>query len=106
MAFRFKLPPGGDIPPVTAARRLGLSLDAFRDALPALVARGFPQADETTGNFDLDAIDVWRRTRNPHLFPGSLGLSTFPPRPPATTPDVSEVIRQKIIAGLSPSKSS
>src|SRR5216683_721527 len=74
MTLRFKLPPGGDVPPITAARRMGLSLDAFRDALPELVARGFPQADETTGNFDLDAIDVWRRTRNPHLFPDGLDL--------------------------------
>ena len=104
MTLRFKLPPGGDIPPVAAARRMGLSLDAFREALPKLVSRGFPQADETTGNFDLDAIDVWRRTRNPHLFPDSLDLSEFPPRPPATTPDVSEVIRQKIIAGLTPAR--
>src|SRR5258707_4999401 len=102
MAMRFKLPPGGDVPPVSAARRMGLSLDAFREALPELVSRGFPQADETTGNFDLDAIDVWRRTRNPHLFPDSLDLSEFPLRPPATTADVSEVIRQKIIPGLHP----
>jgi hypothetical protein len=73
MAPRFKLPPVGDVPPVAAARRMGLSHDAFRDVLPDLVARGFPQPDETTGNFDLDAIDIWRRTRNPHLFPGLLG---------------------------------
>ncbi len=83
MTLRFKLPPGGDVPPITAARRMGLSLDAFRDALPELVARGFPQADETTGNFDLDAIDVWREN---------------PLRSPVTAPDANEVIRQKIIA--------
>jgi len=69
MAKRFKLPPGGDLPPVTAARRMGLSLHAFREALPKLVSRGFPQADETTGNFDLDTIDAWRPARNPRLFP-------------------------------------
>lgn len=68
MTLRFKLPPGGDVPPVTAARRIGLSLEAFNDALPALVARGFPPADATTGNYDIDAIDTWRRTRYPHLF--------------------------------------
>jgi len=104
MTLRFKLPPGGDVPPITAARRMGLSLDAFRDALPELVARGFPQADETTGNFDLDAIDVWRRTRNPHLFPDSLDLSENPLRSPVTASDTSEVIRQKIIAGLTPAR--
>jgi hypothetical protein len=104
MTLRFKLPSGGDVPPIAAARRMGLSLDAFGDALPELVARGFPQADETTGNFDLDAIDVWRRTRNPHLFPDGLDLNGFPLRSPATTPDVNEVIRQKIIAGLTPAR--
>ena len=105
MMLRFKLPPGGDVPPVTAARRMGLSLDAFREALPELVARGFPQADETTGNFDLDAIDTWRRTRNPHLFPGYLDPSQNPLRSPVTATDAIEAIRQKIIAGLTPFKS-
>lgn len=75
MRLHFKLPPGGDVPPVTAARRMGLSLDAFRDALPGLVAKGFPPADATTGNFDLDAIDAWRRLRYPHLFPDRLTLA-------------------------------
>jgi len=92
------------VPPVTAARRMGLSLNAFRDALPELVARGFPQADETTGNFDLDAIDTWRRTRNPHLFPDRLDLSENPLMSPVTAPDTNEIIRQKIIAGLTPAK--
>jgi hypothetical protein len=55
---------------VTAARRIGLSLDAFNEALPGLLKRGFPAADQTTG-IDLDAIDAWRRTRYPHLFFGS-----------------------------------
>ena len=105
MTLRFKLPPGGDIPPVAAARRMGLSLDAFREALLKLVSRGFPQADEATGNFDLDAIDVWRRTRNPHLFPDSLDLSENPLRSPVIAPDANEVIRQKIIAGLTPARS-
>ena len=104
MTMRFKLPPGGDVPPVTAARRMGLSLDAFREVLPKLVSRGFPQADETTGNFDLDAIDAWRHGRHPHLFPDCLNLSNEPPRPPLTVHD--EDIRQKIIAGLTPAKNS
>jgi len=30
MTPRYKLPPGGDVPPVTAAHRIGLSLEAFR----------------------------------------------------------------------------
>lgn len=70
MTKRFELPPGGDIPPAIAARRLGLSLAQFEAALPKLQARNppFPSADPTTGNFDLDAIDQWRRARYPHLF--------------------------------------
>src|SRR5436305_8505334 len=65
MSMRFRLPPGGDCPPIAAARRLWLTLEAFHDILPALQERGFPQADPTTGNFDLEAIDAWRRSRNP-----------------------------------------
>jgi hypothetical protein len=104
MTLRFKLPPGGDVPPITAARRMGLSFKAFRGALPELVSRGFPRADETTGNFDLDAIDAWRRTRNPHLFPDRLDLSENPVRSPVTALDANEAIRQKIIAGLTPAR--
>lgn len=75
MSIRFTLPPGGDVPPLAAARRMGMSLEAFRDALPGLVVRGFPAADATTGNFDLDAIETWRRQRYPHLFPAPLTLA-------------------------------
>jgi hypothetical protein len=104
MAPRFKLPPGGDVPPVSAARRMGLSLDAFREALPELVSRGFPQADETTGNFDLDAIDAWRRARHPHHFSDRLDLCENPPKSCMTTTDAGEAIRQKIVAALTPSR--
>ncbi|HLH92116.1 MAG TPA: hypothetical protein VKX28_27090 [Xanthobacteraceae bacterium] len=68
MRMRFHLPPGGDVPPLVAARRLGLELDAFQKALPLLIGRGFPKPDETTGNFDIDAIDAWRKRRHPQLF--------------------------------------
>jgi hypothetical protein len=57
-----------DVPRSLAARRLGLSEERFTDALPELLARGFPAPDPTTGLYDLDAIDAWRRGRNPHLF--------------------------------------
>lgn len=86
--MRFKLPPGGDVPPVVAARRLGLSLDAFRDALPALVQSGFPAADAITGNYDLDAIDAWRRRRHPHLF-GQL-------TPPPAARDARDVVAARV----------
>jgi len=57
-----------DVPPEVAARRIGLTLARFAQVLPDLISRGFPRADSTTGNYDLDAIDEWRRRRNPHLF--------------------------------------
>ncbi len=64
---RFRVQPG-DVPASLAATRMGMTTEAFTTALPNLVARGFPKADPDTGNFDLDAIDVWRRSRHPHLF--------------------------------------
>lgn len=75
MAMRFKLPPGGDCPPMAAARRIWLSLEAFDQKLPELMQRGFPPADPVTGNYDLDAIDAWRRSRYPHLFGERLTLA-------------------------------
>ena len=43
--MRFKLPAGGDVPPAVAARRLGLTLEDFNDALPLLDRRaGLPAA--------------------------------------------------------------
>lgn len=63
-----------DVPAEHAARRLGLTCARFIQALPGLLARGFPPADPTTGNFDLDAVDAWRRRRNPDLF-GEAGTS-------------------------------
>lgn len=89
MTLRFRLPPGGDVPPVAAARRLGLSLDAFQSALPGLLARGFPPADATTGNFDLDAIDHWRRRRYPQLYPDALTA-------PAGARDARDVVHERV----------
>jgi hypothetical protein len=67
--MRFHVDPR-DVPPEVAARRLGKTFAEFNAALPDLVARGFPQADPTTGNFDLAAIDRWCDARYPHLFGG------------------------------------
>jgi hypothetical protein len=57
-----------DVPPEMAARRLGKSVAEFKGVLLNLIERGFPEPDPDTGNFDLDAIDAWRRSRHPHLF--------------------------------------
>lgn len=64
---RFHIDPG-DVPAVVAARRLGLSVAQFEAMRAELEARGFPKPDPTTGNWDLDAIDEWRRRRHPGLF--------------------------------------
>lgn len=80
MGLRFRLPDGtGDVPADVAARRLGLSRQQFMKVLPDLVNRGFPRADPTTGNYDLEAIDAWRRSRNPQLFQLTASLSPLHP---------------------------
>jgi hypothetical protein len=86
--IRFHVEPR-DVPPLVAARRLGMTLEAFTTALPKLLERKFPPADPTTGNYDLDAIDAWRRARNQHLFGD-----------PNAAKDASTVVRDRLrIAG-------
>jgi len=89
MSMRFKLPPGGDCPPTAAARRIFLTPEEFREQLPQLLVRGFPRADPTTGNYDLDAIDAWRRSRYPHLFRENL-------TPPTAARDARHVVRARL----------
>ena len=79
----------GDVPADAAARRMGMTSEAFKAALPNLIARGFPKPDPDTGNFDLDAIDAWRRLRHPHLY---AGRSEFGAR------DASTVAQERIAA--------
>jgi len=71
--MRFRIDPR-DVPPEVAARRLGKTFAECKAVLPDLVARGFPQADPTTGNFDLAAIDRWCDARHPHLFDGAAAI--------------------------------
>jgi hypothetical protein len=71
--MRFRIEPR-DVPPEVAARRLGKTFAEFNAALPDLIARGFPQADLTTGNFDLAAIDRWCDARHPHLFSSGVAM--------------------------------
>jgi hypothetical protein len=76
-SVRFKVEPG-DAPAEKAARRLHLTPAEFQKKLPELLARGFPQPDPTTGMFDLEAIDAWRRRRFPHLTNANDGLQRDP----------------------------
>lgn len=90
MTMRYKLAPGsGDCPPIAAARALWLTEEIFKDKLPELIARGFPQPDQTTGNFDMDAINAWRRSRYPHLFSDRLTLAP-------TARNASEVVAGRL----------
>jgi hypothetical protein len=61
--IRFRVDPA-DVPAEKAARRLHLTLEQFKEVLPNLRKRGFPAADPDTGMFDLEAIDVWRKSRH------------------------------------------
>jgi hypothetical protein len=84
--MRFHIEPR-DVPPELAARRLGKTFAEFSAALPGLVARGFPPADPTTGNFDLAAIDRWCDARHPHLFGSSTALEAR---------DAKDVVRDRL----------
>jgi hypothetical protein len=69
--MRFRPIEPRDVSPEQAARRLGVDYPLeFNAILPNLLARGFPAPDPDTKNFDLDAIDAWRKARHPHLFGG------------------------------------
>jgi hypothetical protein len=83
--MRFRVEPR-DVPLEVAARRLGKTRSELEAVLPDLMARGFPQADPTTGNFDLAAIDRWCDARYPHLFGGG----TMQAR------DASDVVRDRL----------
>jgi hypothetical protein len=61
--IRYRVDPR-DVPREKAARRLHLTLACFNELLPNLIKRGFPEPDTDTGMFDLDAIDLWRRSRH------------------------------------------
>lgn len=64
------------MPAITAARRMGMTETEFMRLLPSLLARGFPGADPTTGNFDLDAIDEWRKRRHQGFTTGARDART------------------------------
>ncbi len=89
MTMRYKIAAAGDCPPIAAARVMWLSLQEFQAKLPELMSRGFPPPDPTTGNFDMDAINAWRRRRCPQLFGESLTIAS-PSR------NTSEVVRERL----------
>jgi hypothetical protein len=56
--IRARVDPRG-IPPVKAARRLGLTEAHFERLKDQYFAIGFPRPDPISGNYDLRAIDHW-----------------------------------------------
>jgi len=74
-----------DVPPVAAARMLGLTEERFTQLLPDLIKRRFPSADETTGNFDRKAIEKWQDARHPALIHSE--SPPLQPAAPSTTRD-------------------
>jgi hypothetical protein len=46
-----------------------LTLLEFEARLPELERRGFPEPDETTGRYCIEAVDRWRLRRHANLFP-------------------------------------
>jgi hypothetical protein len=89
MPARVKIKPG-DIRFEAAARRLGLTPAEFEAVKERLFARGFPRPDPDTGNYDLDAIDAWRRLRHPQVY-GVTGLTIAP-----TAVDANAVIGERL----------
>ncbi|WP_018261921.1 hypothetical protein [Methylobacterium sp. WSM2598] len=79
---RFRVDP--DYAPIEkVARKLCLTPAQFREAAPRLYARGFPAPDETTGMYDLEAIDRWRKRQRPDLYPE---LTLAPTQPEISPP--------------------
>ena len=63
-----RIPDIGDVPASMVAARLGLSLSDFESRRPDLERRSFPQPDETTGRYCIEAVDQWRLRRYPQFF--------------------------------------
>ena len=57
------------MPPTLAALRLGLTMPEFEARRGELEKRGFPEPDETTGRYCIEAVDRWRLRRHSRLFP-------------------------------------
>lgn len=66
--IRFRVDPAY-APADKIARRLCLTGEQFDACRPRLFARGFPMPDETTGMYDLEAVDRWRKRQRPDLYP-------------------------------------
>jgi hypothetical protein len=64
-----RIPDRGDVAPSVVANRLGLTVPEFEARRSELERRGFPEPDETTGRYCIEAVDRWRLRRHARLFP-------------------------------------
>jgi hypothetical protein len=69
MARPLRIPERGDVPKAVVARRLGLTVKDFDSCRLELEKRGFPEPDQTTGRYCIEAVDRWRLRRHSRLFP-------------------------------------
>ena len=69
MSCTSRIPDRGDVAPCVVASRLGLTLLEFEARRSELERRGFPEPDETTGRYCIEAVDRWRLRRHARLFP-------------------------------------
>lgn len=76
---------------------MGLTLTQFRDYCPRLYARGFPVPDETTGLYDLEAMDRWRKRQRPDLYPEMANGSAEPIKTPPRK-DLGEIFAEAMKA--------
>ena len=68
------IPEVGDVPISKVAARMGYAtVREFEAALPGLRVRNFPAPDPTTGHYCIEAVDRWRRSRHPDIFPELTG---------------------------------
>lgn len=94
---RFRIDPAY-APAEKIARRLCLTPDQFRDCARRLYARGFPLPDETTGMYDLEAVDRWRMKQRPDLYP-EIGFPAPSPLPSSPRVDLVQRDREALEAG-------
>ncbi len=64
-----RTPDRGDVPKAVVAQRLGLTVADFDLHRVELEKRGFPEPDQTTGRYCIEAVDRWRLRRHSRLFP-------------------------------------
>lgn len=70
------------IPPEKVARWLHLTPAQFDEQLPKLRTLKFPEPNPVTGNYDIDALRLWKRLFNRDLY-GLTEPNSKPDAPPS-----------------------